>query len=109
MTAAGPSEPVRQTTALPFHPLELGEVALSALFGFVIEGLPDPDSIDAGSVHMHVFRVGDPSGQEQEARKAAHEQAMRDMGPPRMFRMGPDGKMQEVSWDKFEKDNPPAS
>ena len=98
----------RDPYPLPFHPLELGEVALNALFGFVNEGMPDPDSIDADSVHMHVFRVGDPSGQEQEAREAVYEQAMRDMGPPRMFRMGPDGKMQEVSWDEFAEDHPPA-
>lgn len=93
---------------LPFHPLELGEVALSTLFGFVIEGMPEPDSIDADSVHMHVFRVGDSSGQEQQAREAAYARAMRDMGPPRMYRMGPEGKMQEVSWDEFEKNHPPA-
>lgn len=74
---------------LPFHPLELGEVALNALFGFVIEGMPDPGSIDADSVHMHVFRVGDPSGQEQETREAAYEQAIRDVGPPRDVADGP--------------------
>jgi hypothetical protein len=93
---------------LPFHPLVLGEEALNALFGFVIEGMPDPDGIDAGSVHMHIFRVGDPSGQEQEAREAAYEHATRDMGPPRIFRRGPDGKMQEISWDEFENAHPPA-
>ena len=49
---------------LPFHPLELGEEALQALFGFVIEGLPGPEDIDPGSVHMHVFRVADPSGEQ---------------------------------------------
>jgi hypothetical protein len=28
-----------------------------------------------------------------------YEQARRTMGPPRLFRMGPDGTMQEVSLD----------
>lgn len=42
---------------LPFHPLDLGEEALKALFGFIIEGRPGPDDIIADSVPMHVFRV----------------------------------------------------
>lgn len=42
---------------LPFHPLELGEDALRALFGFVQEGMPDPDDIDENSVPMHGFLV----------------------------------------------------
>jgi hypothetical protein len=40
---------------------------LCALFGFVVEGYPDPDDIDATSVHPHGFRVTDPSGKEQAA------------------------------------------
>lgn len=42
---------------LPFHPLELGEDALRALFGFVQEGMPGPDDIDEHSVPMHGFLV----------------------------------------------------
>ncbi|WP_329342777.1 hypothetical protein OG866_41115 [Streptomyces sp. NBC_00663] len=42
---------------LPFHPLELGEEALRALCGFVIEGHPEPDDIDASAVWLHGFRV----------------------------------------------------
>jgi hypothetical protein len=49
---------------LPFHPLELGEEALRALFGFVIEGFPGPDDIDAATVHLHEFHVAGPSGKE---------------------------------------------
>jgi hypothetical protein len=30
----------------PFHPLELGEAALGALFGFVLEGTGQPDDPD---------------------------------------------------------------
>lgn len=113
-----PGLPNQGPYPLPFHPLDLGEEALRNLFGFIIEGppepddtdeLPEPDDIDTASVHMHVFRVGDPSGEEQAVRAAAYEHLTRDMGPPRMFRMGPDGTMQEVSWDEFEKAHPPAT
>ncbi|MFI7211576.1 DUF6928 family protein [Micromonospora maritima] len=101
-----PVEPVpgwsdQDSYPLPFHPLELGEQALRALFGFVIEGCPERDDIDVDTVHMHEFLVADPSGEEQAAREAAYERATRDMGPPRMFRPGPDGAMQEISWDEF--------
>lgn len=42
---------------LPFHPLELGEEALRALFGFVLEGWPAPQDVAASEVPMHGFRV----------------------------------------------------
>ncbi|WP_405605221.1 DUF6928 family protein [Streptomyces sp. NBC_01410] len=32
---------------LPFHPLDLGEEALRALCGFIQEGRPEPDDVDA--------------------------------------------------------------
>ncbi|MEH0844720.1 hypothetical protein V6U81_20250 [Micromonospora sp. CPCC 205711] len=86
---------------MPFHPLGLGEEALRALFGFVIEGHPDPDDIDTEAVHLHGFRVTDPSGDEQAAREARYAEVLRAMGPPRSFRMGPDGTMYEVSLDSF--------
>jgi hypothetical protein len=84
---------------LPFHPLELGEEALRALFGFIIEGYPDPDDIDTEEVHLHGFRVTDPTGREQTEREFAYQQARQSMGPPRFFRMGPDGTMIETSID----------
>lgn len=107
-----PVEPVpgwdnQEPYPLLFHPLELGEEALRALFGFIIEGMPEPDDIDADRIHMHVFRVADPSGQEQAAREAAYEQARRAMGPPRTFRMGPDGILREVTLDEFGQSQPP--
>ncbi|AGL17378.1 hypothetical protein [Actinoplanes sp. N902-109] len=37
-----PGSPDQSAYPLPFHPLELGEEALRALFGFVLEGRPDP-------------------------------------------------------------------
>jgi hypothetical protein len=42
---------------LPFHPLELGEAALRALFGFTIEGRQQPADIDAESVRLAGFQV----------------------------------------------------
>jgi hypothetical protein len=96
-----PGWPIQEPYPLPFHPLDLGEEALRALFGFVVEGYPHPGDIDAEAVHLHGFRVTDPSGEEQAAREAMYEQARRAMGPRRLFRMGPDGTMQEVSFDSL--------
>ncbi|MEH0971115.1 hypothetical protein V6U77_08240 [Micromonospora sp. CPCC 205546] len=79
----------------------MGEEALHALFGFNIEGLRSPGDIDADAVHLHGFRVTDPSGEEQLAREAAYAEALRSMGPPRMYRMGPDGTMHEVAPDSY--------
>jgi hypothetical protein len=94
-----PGWPDQGPYPLPFHPLELGEEALRALFGFVVEGYPDPDDVDASDVPMLGFRVTDPTGEEQSVREAMYEEARQSMGPPRMFRMGPDGTMQEVGFD----------
>lgn len=96
-----PDEPDEEPYPLPFHPLDLGEEALRALFGFTVEGYPHPDDIDAEAVHLHGFRVTDPSGGEQAARDAVYEQARQAMGPPRSFRPGPDGTMQEVNFDSL--------
>jgi hypothetical protein len=83
---------------LPFHPLDLGEEALRALFGFVIEGYPHPDDVDAEAVAMLSFRVTDPSGRERAAREEAYARDRREMGPPRFFRMGPEGTMHEIDF-----------
>ncbi|MEV4641013.1 hypothetical protein AB0J80_27095 [Actinoplanes sp. NPDC049548] len=82
---------------LPFHPLDLGEEALRELFGFVIEGSPEPGDVNAETIPLYGFRVADPTGREQEEREALMRQVMSRMGPPRMYRMGPDGTMQEVN------------
>ncbi|GAA2558618.1 hypothetical protein GCM10010435_32100 [Winogradskya consettensis] len=71
---------------LPFHPLELGEDALRALFGFILEGHPEPDDVDPFDVPVHGFRVEDPTGQEQVARAAALAAWMKAAGPPRTAR-----------------------
>lgn len=47
---------------LPFHPLELGEEALRALFGFVIEGFLEPDDVAPEEVRLHGFRVTGVAG-----------------------------------------------
>ncbi|MFF0778147.1 DUF6928 family protein [Streptomyces sp. NPDC003720] len=80
---------------LPFHPLELGEDALRALCGFVLEGRPEPDDIDADSIRLHGFRLQDPHGIDPAVREAALQRAMEAMGPPRFFSLGPDGSLIE--------------
>jgi hypothetical protein len=44
-----------------------------------------------------VRRLSDPSGQEQADREARYAAFLRDAGPPRTYRMGPDGTMQEIT------------
>ncbi|NUO61516.1 MAG: hypothetical protein HOV78_33050 [Hamadaea sp.] len=91
-----PGWPSEGPYPLPFHPLELGEDALRELFGFVLEGYPHPDDVDADDVHLYAYRVSDPSGAEQAEREAAYARVRAAMGPPRIFRMGSDGRMYEV-------------
>nr|WP_239314193.1 hypothetical protein [Plantactinospora mayteni] len=85
---------------LPFHPLDLGEQALRALFGFVIEGRPDPDDIDPFDIHLHGFRVADATGREQAERAARMEQVLQSMKPPRRYRITPDGTLRELGDDE---------
>jgi hypothetical protein len=92
-----PGWPDQSPYPLPFHPLELGEEALRALFGFTLEGSPCADDLDPWNVPVHGFRVTDPTGQEQAAREAAYAQARQALGTPRFFRRGPDGTMHEVT------------
>lgn len=47
---------------LPYHPLELAEDALRALFGFIVEGRPEPGDVDAWEVRLRGFRVRDAHG-----------------------------------------------
>jgi hypothetical protein len=47
---------------LPFHPLDLGEEALRALFGFVLEGRMNAEDVDAEAIQVHGFRVAGPKG-----------------------------------------------
>ncbi|NJP33588.1 DUF6928 family protein [Micromonospora thermarum] len=91
-----PGWPNQHPYPLPFHPLDLGEEALRALFGFVVEGRPEPGDVDADAVHVYGFRVTDPTGEEQAAREALYAQVLQAMGAPRRFRMGPDGTLHEI-------------
>ncbi|SCL53422.1 hypothetical protein GA0070603_1595 [Micromonospora chersina] len=43
----------------------------------------------------------DPSGEEQAARVTEYAEARRLTGPPRLFRIGPDVTMHEVSLDSL--------
>ncbi|MEU4235921.1 hypothetical protein [Actinoplanes sp. NPDC026619] len=90
-----PGWPDRPPYPLPFHPLELGEEALRALFGFVLEGRPHPDNVDPFEVPMHAFHTVDPTGAEQTGRDALYEMVRTQMLRPRQFKLGPDGKMHE--------------
>ena len=40
----------------PFHPLELGEAALQDFFGYCLEGIPKPDSLEPGSIYLMRFK-----------------------------------------------------
>ncbi|MTL12737.1 hypothetical protein GL307_14395 [Nocardia seriolae] len=42
---------------LPFHPLELGEHALRALFGFILEEVPRPTDIDPEEIPMFGYEI----------------------------------------------------
>ncbi|MEV1006368.1 hypothetical protein [Streptomyces sp. NPDC049881] len=42
---------------LPFHPLELGDKALAAYFGFALESALDDDILDPEDVSLAVFRI----------------------------------------------------
>ena len=39
-----------------FYPLELGEAALSSLFGYILEGTPQPDHIEPSEIPLLAFQ-----------------------------------------------------
>jgi hypothetical protein len=88
----GPGE---EPYPLPFHPLELGEEALRALFGFIIEGRRELGDVDPDEVALHGFDLVDPGGPTFEEREAEKDARIAQMGPPRMFRMQ-DGVLVEI-------------
>ncbi|CAL9672719.1 hypothetical protein SUDANB176_07526 (plasmid) [Streptomyces sp. enrichment culture] len=81
--------------ALPFHPLELGEDALRALCGFIQEGRPEPDDIDADAIELYGFHVRDPHGPGLAERKAESRSTWEIMDPPRFYTLSPDGSLVE--------------
>ncbi|MFI5530680.1 DUF6928 family protein [Kitasatospora sp. NPDC051853] len=80
---------------LPFHPLELGEDALRGLFGFIVEGRPEPGDVNPGEVRLRGFRVRDPQAPDPAEAETALRARVAAMPPPRVYVMGPDGKLVE--------------
>ncbi len=81
--------------ALPFHPLDMGEDALRALCGFIQEGRPQPDDVDAEAIALYGFHVRDPHGPDPAQQEAALRRAVEAMPPPRVYTLGPDGSFIE--------------
>ncbi|MFF5344416.1 DUF6928 family protein [Streptomyces althioticus] len=84
-----------ETYPLPFHPLELGEDALRALCGFVQEGCPEPDDVDADTICLHGFQMRNPHAPDLAEREAQLRRAVKAMGPPRVHTVGSDGSLVE--------------
>ncbi|MFK0284189.1 DUF6928 family protein [Streptomyces sp. NPDC090499] len=78
---------------LPFHPLELGEDALRALCGFIQEGLPEPDDVDADAIELLGFHTRDPHGPNPAEQEAALREAVEAMAPPRVYTLSADGSL----------------
>jgi hypothetical protein len=89
----------RHPAALGFHPLDLGQQAMRFLFGFALEGRPEPDDVDAGQIAMLGYRVTDPTGAEQAAREAALRELMQTHRR-RQYRIGPDGSLVEIDGER---------
>lgn len=85
---------------LGFHPLDLGQQAMRFLFGFAPEGRPEPGDVDAGQITMLGYRVTDPTGAEQAERDAALREFLERVGPPRRYRMGPDGSLVQIDGER---------
>ncbi|MBD0844331.1 DUF6928 family protein [Streptomyces sp. TRM68416] len=81
--------------ALPFHPLDLGEDALRALCGFIQEGRPEPDDVDADAIELFGFHVRDPRGPDPAEQEAELRRAVEAMDPPRFYALSPDGSLVE--------------
>jgi hypothetical protein len=81
---------------LPFHPLALGEAALRALVGFVIEGRREPGDVDASAVPVHGFALRDPAGPTREERDAERLALIARMPARRSLYLQPDGSWSET-------------
>ncbi|MGW7645036.1 DUF6928 family protein [Streptomyces bobili] len=80
---------------LPFHPLDMGEDALRALCGFIQEGRPKANDVDADHIRLHGFRVGDPHGPTPVKQEAELQSAGAAIAPPSFYTFGPDGLLVE--------------
>ncbi|MFF9199691.1 DUF6928 family protein [Streptomyces sp. NPDC014779] len=81
---------------LPFHPLELGDEALRALFGFLLEGRPSPGDVDPQEVPLLGFHLTEPDPSRRGRERAALEEAARRM-QRRTLRLGGDGEWSEAA------------
>ncbi|MFF7074194.1 DUF6928 family protein [Streptomyces pseudovenezuelae] len=81
--------------ALPFHPLDLGEDALRALCGFIQEGRPQPDDVDADAIELYGFHVRDLHGPDPAEQEAELRRAAEALEPPRFYTLSPDGSLIE--------------
>ncbi len=81
--------------ALPFHPLELGNEALRALFGFLLEGRPSLDDVDPDEVPLLGFDLTDPDTSRRARERAALEEAARRV-QSRSLHLGADGTWSEA-------------
>ncbi|GIG88674.1 DUF6928 family protein [Plantactinospora endophytica] len=84
-----------ETTSVPIRPLDLGEAALRAWFGFALEGEISRNQIDPDDIPVYGFRTADPTGAEQATRQALLEQ-FRRTHTLRRYSMGPDGTLVEI-------------
>ncbi|MFD8023221.1 DUF6928 family protein [Streptomyces lavendulae] len=78
---------------LPFHPLDMGEDALRALCGFIVEGRPDPGDLDADAIELHGFLVRDPNAPDSAEAEAALRVAATTMEAARTYKLGADGRL----------------
>ncbi|WP_329228932.1 DUF6928 family protein [Streptomyces canus] len=81
--------------ALPFHPLDLGEDALRALCGFIQEGRPQPDDVDADAIDLYGFHVRDSHGPDPAEQEAERRRAVEALEPPRFYTLNSDGSLIE--------------
>lgn len=84
------------TYPLVFHPLELGEEALRAFAGFVLEGRPLPGDVDPDTVPLNGYRVTDPDGPDPARGRVEIRQRAAAMRPHRVLRFNADGTITEA-------------
>jgi hypothetical protein len=77
--------------SLAFHPLDLGNAALRALFGFILEGRWQPTDIDAASIKLAGFQVPSAAPVTNELLTGFTRTHKRTT-----YRMGLDGKLIKV-------------
>lgn len=98
---AGEHPASAESYPLPFHPLELGGgPVLRALFGFVVEGAPEPGDLDPFDVPLLAYGVADPTGREQAERRATMERLVARMRPPRRYELAPDDTYREITGER---------